>query len=1099
MTSPQTPASLSEILNHIQSSENVERSHAEHLLETEWLARGPEKQAALLVGLTELAVGGDLKSRAMAAVLLRRYCSKLLPHEESVQRLIDIIDPAACVIIRAQALAGLTSQQPLYVRHKLADAVAEIARITSRNSRPWPELVPTLYQAFESKDPEIRECVLRVFSAVPEVVGGNDTMISTTTTMLKSSFADENGSVRIAGAEVFRALFQSLPKTKWPLLAQLLSDLLNVLQPLKESKNMDALRAVLESLIDLAELAPKMFKPVFSSLVEFVIRVAADREIEEDTRLAALEFLTTFAEVAPNMCQQDPEYIQKMVFLCLQMLTEIGEDDDDASEWNNSDDIDAFDDDEPISSAANASLDRIALRLDGPALVACLVEWLPKMCSSANWRERHGVFMALSNVAEGCRDILLPQLGELLNMILPHLNDPHSRVQWAACNALGQMSTDFADVIQKRYGSQILPALISKLSNESTYRVQAHAAAAVVNFCESASKEIMDPYLDNLLSRLLQLLNCPKRFVQEQVLTTIAIVADAAESRFVKYYDTLMPLLLNVLKADTGAEHRLIKAKSVECSTLIALAVGKQKFEPHLQDLVQTFIALQMSAQDDEVCQTYLAQGWGRLCRVLGSSFLPYLNYVMPPLLTAAKAKADIQVLDKEEAEVVENKEGWQVIPLRGQYVGMHTSTFDEKASAIDLLCVYADELGADFYPYVPEIVTDVILPGLSFFYDESVREATCLLIPFIITCAQKATNESDPQVLEIWMQIFAKILELMSKHEDTELSISMLNAIQLSVRAIGPAALPENSAAELINQIAALMNSVRARLEARGADDNDEFVEDQDGEDVEEIDIDVTGASSRLIRVLFKTLGEGLLPAARPLLPLVFRFLELQHAESLVWALCVIADILEYSSVAGWAEVEPASHKMIEMLGNSSPLVRQSAAYAIGVAAQHAAAPAQSLCLQALEPLFTIAAAGVSARQRDDGDEEASAAETATASIAKILRTYGAAMGTHLDLALREWVKALPILDDRESAQFAYLFLADLLIQSHPGVIEQPDKVFYAVTQALVRRVLPDKAAERIIQATQRMLSGLPEGQALSFFQALPAEQQEVIRHMFS
>ena len=150
-----------------------------------------------------------------------------------------------------------------------------------------------------------------------------------------------------------------------------------------------------------------------------------------------------------------------------------------------------------------------------------------------------------------------------------------------------------------------------------------------MNFSEAATKDILEPYLDDLLNNLLVLLQSPKRYVQEQVLTTIAIIADAAEQTFVKYYDTLMPLLVNVLKTDMGDENRLLKAKCIECSTLIALAVGKEKFEPQSHDLIQLFGHIQQSATaDDDPVKQYLEQAWGRICRILGKDFLPYLSLI---------------------------------------------------------------------------------------------------------------------------------------------------------------------------------------------------------------------------------------------------------------------------------------------------------------------------------------------------------------------------------------------------------------------------------------------------------------------------------------
>lgn len=45
-------------------------------------------------------------------------------------------------------------------------------------------------------------------------------------------------------------------------------------------------------------------------------------------------------------------------------------------------------------------------------------------------------------------------------------------------------------------------------------RMQAHASAAVVNFSENCEQELLPPYLDNLISKLLTLLQRGQRTVQ---------------------------------------------------------------------------------------------------------------------------------------------------------------------------------------------------------------------------------------------------------------------------------------------------------------------------------------------------------------------------------------------------------------------------------------------------------------------------------------------------------------------------------------------------------------------------------------------------------
>jgi hypothetical protein len=99
------------------------------------------------------------------------------------------------------------------------------------------------------------------------------------------------------------------------------------------------LTKALISLIDLAEAAPKMFKPLFNSLVQFSISVIQDKELGDTPRQNALELMATFADCGPQMCRKDPNYTNDMVTQCLSLMTDVGVDDDDAEEWNTSEDV----------------------------------------------------------------------------------------------------------------------------------------------------------------------------------------------------------------------------------------------------------------------------------------------------------------------------------------------------------------------------------------------------------------------------------------------------------------------------------------------------------------------------------------------------------------------------------------------------------------------------------------------------------------------------------------------------------------------------------------------------------------------------------------
>ena len=78
--------------------------------------------------------------------------------------------------------------------------------------------------------------------------------------------------------------------------------------------------------------------------------------------------------------------------------------------------------------------------------------------------------------------------GVQLRLDVQGLADPHAKVRWASCQALGQMCTDLGPKIQAAEHARILPALQRTMENFREPRVQSHAAAALVNFAEDCEE-----------------------------------------------------------------------------------------------------------------------------------------------------------------------------------------------------------------------------------------------------------------------------------------------------------------------------------------------------------------------------------------------------------------------------------------------------------------------------------------------------------------------------------------------------------------------------------------------------------------------------------
>ena len=139
--------------------------------------------------------------------------------------------------------------------------------------------------------------------------------------------------------EAFASFFGSISKKGQKKYYSLVPEILNILPPLKAVTDSDSLSKALVALIELAEEAPLMFKSLFHNLVQFSITVIQDKDLGDQVRQNALELMGTFADYSAAMCKKDPSYTSDMVTQCLSLMTDVGMDDDDASEWVESEDV----------------------------------------------------------------------------------------------------------------------------------------------------------------------------------------------------------------------------------------------------------------------------------------------------------------------------------------------------------------------------------------------------------------------------------------------------------------------------------------------------------------------------------------------------------------------------------------------------------------------------------------------------------------------------------------------------------------------------------------------------------------------------------------
>ncbi|KAI0253631.1 armadillo-type protein [Lactifluus subvellereus] len=774
---PDVTAELTQILSNLVLGDNEIRSNAEAVVD-ERLAHRPD---VYLLALTQFATRADTVEvmRSFSLVLLRRLLFRASPAPSSKSprlTLYDRLSAQTLTAIERILLHSLLHEQTDSVRRKAVDTICDLANNSMERGRPWHALQAQAFAMCKSADSSARECAFRIFAGCPNLV--MDLQTDAVLRVLQEGLQDRQSiEVRHAALRASVSYFTSCDQHQVAQSLSLMYPMLDTLPSLSHAH----LPRFLITLTPLTSSHPQLFAPHLHVLLSFLpalIIPSADSgptptvarpfpgtqsftfpptpngvppdddeldEEAEEVRKAALEFMISLSEAKPTMVRRVDGWVSAIVRGCLGGMGELR--DDELSTWLDADPAeDPTDDTYP--HVYEQSLDRLACAVGGRAVLPAAFQHIPGMLASHDWKLRHAGLMAIASVAEGTSKVMQNELGKVVDLITPLFLDPYPRVRYAACHCIGQLCTDLEEVIQAQYHQQIFAALIPTLEVPEP-RVHAHAAAALINFCEGVERDTLLPYLDPIVERLLKLLspmqdgNRPtKRYVQEQAVTTLAMVADASETTFAKHYSSIMPLLLNVLRNANSSEYRKLRAKAMECAGLIAIAVGRDVFRADAGAFVELLIRIQNSPVDpsDTMLPHYLIATWAKVCQAMGPEFEPYLPVVMPPLFRAANAKADVSVYEDED--VPESKEGWDIIEMDGQQVGIRTSAIDEKCQAFETLVIYCSTLGARFAPYLQQSL-EVVLQSLRFVLHDGVREACAMVLPMLVSCG-KTSNTID-------------------------------------------------------------------------------------------------------------------------------------------------------------------------------------------------------------------------------------------------------------------------------------------------------------------------------------------------------------------
>jgi hypothetical protein len=934
--------------------------------------------------------------------------------------------------------------------------VQHTAQIFLKENQGWPELLPFMFQCVQSGNPSHAESAFLVFDQLARYC--MDMLIQYLGTIhgaLSAGLSNPSLDVKIASFSATTTFIGYLESSsEREKFQSLVPGLLTVLSEALNAGDEIAANTAVENLIEVADEHPRFLRKQINDVAGAMIKIAEADSLDDATRRLAAEFLVTLCEArdkAPGMMRKLPQLVQQLFNCCVAFLLEI----DDDPDWHNAEDEKNEDAGETeLYEFGQECLDRISISIGGKSMLPVAGQAFSALMGDGDWRKRHAALVGLAQIAEGCEKVMKqePVMSELVAMCIKGMADSHAKVRWAACQGIGQLCTDLAPDLQEGHHEPILRGLIGLMDDFANPRVQAHSCAAVVNFAEGCDQDIMGPYLDALITKLLALIQNGRKNVQEGALTAMASIADASGDYFIKYYDNCVPLLREILEKANDRSYQMMRAKALECISLVGMAVGKEKFAADAGGIMQYMQNVQAAGLDpDDPFASYMLQAGARICTALGQDFIPYLPIVMPTMLQTAGANPDFKVGDEED-EGANEDDDTETFFVAGKRVSLHTSALEEKATACTMLCCFAYELKEGFCQYVDEVKT-IMLPLLKFYFNEEVRIAAAQTLPELLKSyvegTAKGMGPNEETCRRLAAEMWPQLVDSLRKEVDPDVVHVMLQSVQEMIDvAKGPMLMPVDLMGPVFDAFQIVLKDYEERRDIR--------MERTEGEDFdaeeEEALLEEHEAESELLDALGNSLtsilrfyGDASLQFVEALLPSFSAFLGSgRYVEERRVALILMDDVIQYSPAGAAKYVNQVLPQLLQGSADQDAGVRQSCVYGLGRTAEHRQADFKPHAQNAVNIVLAIINDS-DARSEDN----IAATENAVGALGKFLEFHPEFVDPSAGTV---FIQNLPLTEDVEEARVVHPQLIRFVSSNDPRILGQSNSNLPKIMEILVK-----------------------------------------------
>eukprot|EP00408_Alexandrium_pacificum_P016719 CAMPEP_0171183340 /NCGR_PEP_ID=MMETSP0790-20130122/15229_1 /TAXON_ID=2925 /ORGANISM="Alexandrium catenella, Strain OF101" /LENGTH=1111 /DNA_ID=CAMNT_0011648315 /DNA_START=33 /DNA_END=3368 /DNA_ORIENTATION=+ len=1098
-----------ELLKALQGSANHERQQAEKLYQQAKVSE-PDSIAMGMMGvMVEQSV--DAAVRSHAAVMLRQMMSLGAEKDYVLARM----QHANRQEVANGALRAFEAETQQKLQKKIGELIAKLAdsACTTDDKRGWlaptqagwPALLPLVFRMSNAQtnanrvscESAIRLLTDLVCSMQEQVVGAQQEL----GVVLQNAFGCEDIKVKVAAFLLICEIVKTVEKKAWAPLLNTATVMNQILEQLVQSQNQDLLDEALQALTSVAEEEPDFFKQSLTNGMQpakFMSLIVKTREgLENGIRELCAEWLVSYCEKKPKwLAKSLPAFAHLTLECCMDLMYEVDDTEADLRAWaERMDDEEGEEDADELFHTGEVAIDRVVQAVGMEYVSAALFALIGKFAQQDAWQAKHAALAAIKQTVEYADE--REHINEMAKLLMLHSDHPHPRVRFTALHAIGQLANDQSPQFQEEWHQTVMPMLLAKM-DDSVDRVAAMAMSAFVSFGEELDNTLMAGYANEFMKKFVSRLQTTShRMVQEESITSIAVIAGVIEKDFSQYYDGIMPMLKQLVLNAKGEKENRLRGKAFECMSLLGLAVGKEKFLPDADQAITEMMKTPLEADDTQ--REYIKEAAERICKCLKGDFKKFLPHMLPGIFASFKIEMEHATEDDDDEDYVPFSVG------EGKLVKVKSSKFEEMNQSLELLRTFCTEMEGAYREAV-QPTAEALLPILNpteeteQLYDDA-RGTASQVWALLIKCVTAADGANNGVAADLLRTFLPSTMACMDKDEDPETLRDAADGIGECVKNCGPGVL---SAQEILGLVQKFFNFIddsfkrtAAIKTANKADTAGAPPELQQDDDEEEDDSETQ--EDNLRQTIIEALGNIMEVAPAEFLQCLPECNQrimawLQTKDNKVLALffgCELLKHLKDKSEPVWPVLMPAAMASIV---EKDPEERIPAAYAVNLAS-----PLPRFAEAAGEAFRRLAQVVGGPAPKRSQERAKVALDNATSA----LLALAVAKGPLCPPEIKPWqliMTRLPLKDDEEEAKKVHEQLADLVMQEHAGLLEDGGahlgKVLSALAEVYKQEEYSTKEGDqKILQIFQR----LPRENLAKFGTCFSEKQQKKIEKMLT